>query len=112
MKKIQIQLFDFLVKNEKIYPLFFRKAEQSLESLLRYIFIQKIIYKILFWNVKKKKYLVFGLKHKDIIESLPKNETVVLGGGKTTLSYCMKNTVSSLFIYHYFKYLFSFCNQF
>lgn len=107
----KVQLFDFLLRNEKIYPLFTKKAEKSLESLLRYLLLQRLIYKLIFWNVKNKKYLVYGLKYKAIIESLPKDETVVLGGGRSVLEYCFKKRISSLFIYHFFKYLIPFSQK-
>jgi len=102
------QLFDFLTKNQHIYPLFAINIEKSLRLMLRYLLIQKLIYKILFWNSADKKYLFFGLKYKKLIESLPKDEVLLLGGGKSYLKYSIKTKIPTLFIYDYFKFLLPF----
>ncbi|MDD5159832.1 MAG: hypothetical protein PHI47_07260 [Sulfuricurvum sp.] len=108
MKTKQNQLFDFLIENQKIYPFFATKIEQSVRLMLRYLIIQKLIYKILFRNLTHKKYLFFGLKYKELIESLSKNDVLLLGGGKSYLKYSLKTKIPTLFVYNYFKFLLPF----
>lgn len=102
---IKEQLFDFLQINQTVYKDFSLRVEQSLHAALRYLWIQKILYKLLPSKSKNKKYLFYSLKYQELIKTLPKEDVLLLGGGKSAWLFSIKTKTPILFIYSFFDAL-------
>lgn len=102
---IKKQLFDFLQINQTVYKDFSLRVEQSLHVALRYLWIQKILYKLLPSKSKNKKYLFYSLKYQELIKTLPKDDVLLLGGGKSAWLFSIRTKIPILFIYPFFKIL-------